>query len=485
MKKLMMILSLALSYLLGCSNDTSIRNDVKDTEKLKQVVIVVFKNPLMKKPKKGEFYTQNKISYYDDDMMLKENDLGNRSGNDTILLASKRQFIAVDLFSSYVNYNYHFRNGDTIFINFRKNIPLATDTKNLPHYDLNYSLEYKKRYLKPLISSGMLTMSKDILSSESKFSFIKSDYVNQKKFIDSLEQNNKLSPVIASFFRNQNNFEFYSHGILDDSYSKYFNAFPEKSDSINILNDKRYFYNGYFHNFLIWKYLWSSKSGINRIQRGSRISPDYKQVYQLSRKLFPDTSLRYAMLRYSLQMVQEQEPKDVFKLYKQKFKEDVPESFYQNYLADNPMVEISTKSGSSLLISKMSSKKIEFSELIKSLPGQVLYVDLWASWCVPCRASMPASRLLKKTFSNKKIKFIYLSIDEKLSSWEKASIEEGLNSDAYNFLLINPKESSILKQINLKTIPRYLLFDKTGKLVYENAPNPGSSELIGIINKYL
>ncbi|KRT17852.1 hypothetical protein ASU31_00730 [Pedobacter ginsenosidimutans] len=84
---------------------------------------------------------------------------------------------------------------------------------------------------------------------------------------------------------------------------------------------------------------------------------------------------------------------------------------------------------------------------------------------------MPASRQLAKQFSGKRVSFVYLSIDEKFDSCEKASKEEDLDSNTYSFLLLNPKESGILKLIQFKTIPRYLLFDKNGKSVHENAPD--------------
>ena len=51
---------------------------------------------------------------------------------------------------------------------------------------------------------------------------------------------------------------------------------------------------------------------------------------------------------------------------------------------------------------------------LSDFEGKVLYIDIWASWCGPCRKQFPYSKELKNKFSKKqlkKIKFIYISID--------------------------------------------------------------------------
>jgi hypothetical protein len=78
---------------------------------------------------------------------------------------------------------------------------------------------------------------------------------------------------------------------------------------------------------------------------------------------------------------------------------------------------------------------------------------------------------------------VYLSLDEKFSNWEKAVGEEGLVNDSY--ILLNQKEASLLKEINLKMIPRYLLYEKDGKLVNINAPGPDSEEIRSFLDEKL
>ena len=127
----------------------------------------------------------------------------------------------------------------------------------------------------------------------------------------------------------------------------------------------------------------------------------------------------------------------------------------------------------------LDQKKIKLSTILK---GNLTYIDFWASWCSPCKAEMPFSRKIEKEYSKKGIKFIYISMDESPAPWEKASNQIGL-SDSY--LLPQGKESSIVKQFNINSIPRYMIMDKEGKITDQDAPRPSDSKIRGVFDKLL
>jgi alkyl hydroperoxide reductase subunit AhpC len=94
---------------------------------------------------------------------------------------------------------------------------------------------------------------------------------------------------------------------------------------------------------------------------------------------------------------------------------------------------------------------------------------------------MPFLKELKSKFNETEFKVIEISIDEDYSSWVRASKQENLSNDENNYIINNWQKSSLYKNYNIKTIPRYLLFGKDGKIIDEDAPRPSESELVELI----
>jgi peroxiredoxin len=111
---------------------------------------------------------------------------------------------------------------------------------------------------------------------------------------------------------------------------------------------------------------------------------------------------------------------------------------------------------------------IEGKEVVLSeLKGKVIYLDFWATWCLPCLMQMKNSKSWKAKFKNKDIVFLYLSLDKNKSAWEK----HVKSNDIPGIHLIasggDVYKSQIARLYKIKKLPTYFLIDKNGKIAFK------------------
>lgn len=123
---------------------------------------------------------------------------------------------------------------------------------------------------------------------------------------------------------------------------------------------------------------------------------------------------------------------------------------------------------------------------LSDLKGKVVYVDIWATWCGPCRAEFPYAVDIKKHYKdNSNIVFLYVSVDGKEEPWKKYLNEnptfEGLHvNDPGDF------DSVIAQLYKVNGIPRYMVIDHEGKIFSTDAKRPSDKEkLIEQLDKAL
>jgi hypothetical protein len=63
---------------------------------------------------------------------------------------------------------------------------------------------------------------------------------------------------------------------------------------------------------------------------------------------------------------------------------------------------------------------------LKSLRGSFVFLDFWASWCVPCREENPAVLAAYNRFKEKNFKIVAISLDHMKDLWKEAVVKDGL-----------------------------------------------------------
>jgi peroxiredoxin len=103
---------------------------------------------------------------------------------------------------------------------------------------------------------------------------------------------------------------------------------------------------------------------------------------------------------------------------------------------------------------------------LANFKGQYVLVDFWASWCMPCRKENPFLKKAYDRFHPKGFEIIGVSLDGSKAAWCKAIETDGLPwihlSDGKG------SEGPVPDSYGVKTIPKNVLLDKTGKIIARN-----------------
>jgi thiol-disulfide isomerase/thioredoxin len=102
----------------------------------------------------------------------------------------------------------------------------------------------------------------------------------------------------------------------------------------------------------------------------------------------------------------------------------------------------------------------EFEQVMEQHKGKVVYVDFWASWCVPCRKSFPWMNSMQA--KHKKDGLVVLSIN--LDAQAELA-DQFLQQTPANFAIINDAKGVLAKKFKLKGMPSSYLFNRQGKLI--------------------
>ena len=114
---------------------------------------------------------------------------------------------------------------------------------------------------------------------------------------------------------------------------------------------------------------------------------------------------------------------------------------------------------------------------LSDLNGKYVYIDVWATWCGPCRAEIPFLKKAEEKYHDKNIAFVSISVDvdKDLEKWKKFVEEKQLGG--IQLFADKNWSSDFMKSFSINSIPRFILIDPSGKVVSADAARPSSPKL--------
>lgn len=98
---------------------------------------------------------------------------------------------------------------------------------------------------------------------------------------------------------------------------------------------------------------------------------------------------------------------------------------------------------------------------VASFRGHVVVLNVWATWCVPCRREMPLLDSLSREFSDQGVRVVGVSID---ASDAGESIASFVDQYHIGFTILHDGAGQIQSTYKMRGVPETFLIDATGKI---------------------
>lgn len=101
--------------------------------------------------------------------------------------------------------------------------------------------------------------------------------------------------------------------------------------------------------------------------------------------------------------------------------------------------------------------------LMETLKGKVIFLNMWATWCGPCRNEMPGIQKLYENTKSDDIVFVMLSVDKE---GDQNKVAAYLKRNNFTFTAYMPTEK-MSTQLNVPSIPTTFIISKDGKIAHQ------------------
>lgn len=105
--------------------------------------------------------------------------------------------------------------------------------------------------------------------------------------------------------------------------------------------------------------------------------------------------------------------------------------------------------------------------------GRIVYVDVWGTWCVPCKEEMKHVPEMKKALEGMDVVYLYLCSRSSDEAWRANIARFGLGgNDCRHYNLPQAQQAAVEAVLGVGGYPTYRVIDRQGRIVPGNPPRP-------------
>lgn len=146
-------------------------------------------------------------------------------------------------------------------------------------------------------------------------------------------------------------------------------------------------------------------------------------------------------------------------------------------------VEVDPKTGARVTGGQVISvPKMSANELLKKVNaerGKIVMVNVFASWCPPCRKEVPELKALRESYSAEEVLILGISVDK-----SEPALHNFMNQLKFNYPVFVSAEG-FEQAFEITAIPRFIIYDQSGKQVYNQEGLIKGVEVSSLLDKLL
>lgn len=138
---------------------------------------------------------------------------------------------------------------------------------------------------------------------------------------------------------------------------------------------------------------------------------------------------------------------------------------YYKQLAEKAEVAVKASIRPSSDVEGLTDGKAILDKIVEPYRGRIVYLDIWGTWCSPCKRKLKESPEVKKQLKDYDIVYLYLANRSAEESWKNIIAEYGLTGpDCVHYLLPEKQQAAVESYVGLTGYPTYRLIDKQGNM---------------------